>query len=168
MERTPSDFFHSTRGLRQSDLLSPYLFLLVMEILSQQLFKARSKGFIEGFKVGSSGGVRRICSIFYLLIITFLFCKANSEQLRYLSWVFLWFEAIFGLKVNRDKSEVIPVGRVESLKNIVLVLGCRIRKLPSYLGLLLGALRNGNGAGLGRVTPIPFPSQNIWLFPISS
>ena len=59
MERTPSDFFHSTRGLRQSDPLSPYLFLLVMEILSQQLFKARSKGFIEGFKVGSSGGVRR-------------------------------------------------------------------------------------------------------------
>ena len=25
---------------------------------------------------------------------------------------------------------------------------------------------NGNEAGLGRVTPIPFPSQNIWLFPI--
>ena len=27
---------------------------------------------------------------------------------------------------------------------------------------------NGNWAGLGRVTPIPFPSQNIWLFPIPS
>ena len=118
--------------------------------------------------MGNSNGIER--DLFHLLFAddTLLFCKANNVQLRYLSWVFLWFEAISGLKVNRDKSEVIPVGRVESLKNIVLVLGCRIRKLPSYLGLPLGALRNGNGAGLGRVTPIPFPSQNIWLFPISS
>ena len=54
--------------------------------------------------------------------------------------MFLWFEAIFGLKVNRDKSEVIPVGRVDSLENIVSVLGCRIGKLlTSYLGLPLGA-----------------------------
>ena len=139
-----------------------------MEILNQQLFKARSEGFIKEFKVGSSSGVGR--DMLHLLFAdnNLLFCKANSEQLRYLSWVFLWFEAIFGLKVNRDKSEVIPVGRVESLKNIVSVLGCRIRKLPSYLGLPLGAPRNGNGVGLGRFTPIPFPSQNIWLFLISS
>ena len=42
---------------------------------------------------------------------TLIFCEANSDQLRYLSWVFMWFEALFGLKVNMDKSEIIPVGR---------------------------------------------------------
>ena len=26
--------------------------------------------------------------------------------------------------------------------------------------------RNGNGTSLGQITSIPFPSQNIWLFPI--
>ncbi|RVW48768.1 hypothetical protein CK203_076116 [Vitis vinifera] len=53
-----------------------------------------------------------------------------------------------GLKVNRDKSEVIPVGRVDYLENIVSVLGCRIGNLPSsYLGLPLGA---------------PFKSPRVW------
>ena len=137
---SPSDFFRSTRGLRQGDPLSPYLFLLVMEILNQLLFRAKNGGFIEGFKVGSSSGVGR--DLLHLLFAddTLLFCKANSEQLRYLSWVFLWFEVISRLKVNRDKSEAIPVGRVDSLENIVLILGCKIGKLPfSYLGLPLDA-----------------------------
>ena len=53
--------------------------------------------------------------------------------------MFLWFEAISGLKVNRDKSEAIPVGRIDSLENIISVLRCRIGKFPS-LGLPLGAL----------------------------
>ena len=50
--------------------------------------------------------------------------------------------------MNRDKSEVIHVGRVDYLENIVSVLGCRIGKLPSsYLGLPLGA---------------PFKSSRVW------
>ena len=123
INESPSDFFRSTRGLRQGDPLSPYLFLLVMEILSQLLFRAKSGGFIEGFKVGSSSGIGRDLRHLLFADDTPLFCKANSEQLRYLSWVFLWFEAISRLKVNRDKSEAIPVRRVDSLENIVLILG---------------------------------------------
>ena len=82
---TPSDFFRSTRGLRQGDPLSPYLFLLVMEVLSQLLFRARSGDYIEGFKVGNTNGIER--DLLHLLFAddTLLFCKANSGQLRYLS-----------------------------------------------------------------------------------
>ncbi|RVW38516.1 putative ribonuclease H protein [Vitis vinifera] len=70
--------------------------------------QSQNGGFIEGFKVGSSSGVGR--DLLHLLFAddTLLLCKANSEQLRYLSWVFLWFEVISRLKVNRDKSEAIP------------------------------------------------------------
>ena len=56
---TPSDFFRSFRGLRQGDPLSPYLFLLVVEVLSQLLFRARSGDYIEGFKVGNTNGIER-------------------------------------------------------------------------------------------------------------
>ena len=52
---SPSGFFHSSRGLRQDDPYSPYLFLLAMEALSQLLSSARNGGFISSFKVGGRG-----------------------------------------------------------------------------------------------------------------
>ena len=52
----------------------------------------------------------------------------------------MWFEAILGLRVNLDKSELILVGGVENVEALVADLGCKVGSLPfSYLGLLLGA-----------------------------
>ena len=50
------------------------------------------------------------------------------------------FETISGLRINLDKSEIFPVGRVENLEVLTLEVGCKVGRLPSsYLGLLLGA-----------------------------
>ena len=39
-----------------------------------------------------------------------------------------------------DKSEILPVGRVENLEVLALEVGCKVGRLPtSYLGLHLGA-----------------------------
>ena len=52
----------------------------------------------------------------------------------------MWFEAMSGLKVNLDKSEIIAVGRVENVEEVALEFGCKVSRLPStYLGLPLGA-----------------------------
>ena len=51
-----------------------------------------------------------------------------------------WFEVESSLRINLDKSEIIPVGEVEEVEELAVELGCRVGSLPStYLGLLLGA-----------------------------
>ena len=58
----------------------------------------------------------------------------------YLSWILLWFEAASGLKINLEKSMVIPVGEVEGVLDMAAEIGCKVGQLPTvYLGLPLGA-----------------------------
>ena len=60
----------------------------------------------------------------------------------------MWFEACSGLRINLEKSELIPVGRVHDIQDLALELGCRVGGLPScYLDLPLGA---------------PFISVTVW------
>jgi hypothetical protein len=74
---------------------------------------------------------------------TLVFCNADVSQLEALRRVFTWFEVISGLKVNLQKSEMVPVGDVPNLEDLVAVLGCKSAALPMiYLGLPLGAKYN--------------------------
>ena len=71
---------------------------------------------------------------------TLILCVANKENLEYLCWVFMWFEVILGLKINLEKKELIPIGDVSKLEELVEILGCKVCALPTtYLGLPLGA-----------------------------
>lgn len=50
------------------------------------------------------------------------------------------FEAISRLRINLEISELIPIGGVTNVKELVVVLGCKVGRLPStYLSLLSGA-----------------------------
>ena len=81
----PSGFFCSSKGLRQGDPLSPYLFLFAMEALSQLLSSARNGGFIFSFKMGGRGREGLIVSHLLFADDTLIFCDADAEQLQYLS-----------------------------------------------------------------------------------
>lgn len=45
----PKGFFKGSRGLKQGDPLSLYLFIIVVDLLGRMALKASSVGLIEGF-----------------------------------------------------------------------------------------------------------------------
>ena len=53
---SPSGFFQSSRGLRQGDPLSPYLFVIAMEVFSSMLRRAISGGLLSGWRVRGRSG----------------------------------------------------------------------------------------------------------------
>ena len=60
----------------------------------------------------------------------------------------MWFEACSSLKINLEKSELIPIGDVHNMEEFAKVLGCKVGTLPTiYLGLPLGA---------------PYKSSRVW------
>ena len=60
--------------------------------------------------------------------------------MAYLSWILALFEALFRLRINLDKSSLLPVGRVENVERLALELGYKVGSLlTEYLGLPLGA-----------------------------
>ena len=136
----PAGFFPSTKGLRQGDPLSPYLFVMGMEVLDVLIRRAVEGGFLSRCSI--RGGSRSTLNISHLFFTddTIVLCEASKEHLTHLSWILLWFEAASSLRINLDKSEIIPVGEVDEIEELVVELGCRVGSLPSqYLGLPLGA-----------------------------
>ena len=82
---TSSGFFQSSRGLRQGDPLSLYLFVIVMEALSCLLKRAREGGFLSGWQLSGKGGAG--VEITHLLFAddTLVFYGPSIDQVSYLS-----------------------------------------------------------------------------------
>ena len=141
-----TSFFGSSRGLRQGDPLLPYLFVLGMEALSLMIDKVAEGGYIFGYIFkGINDTVKQITHLLFL-DDTFVFCKDFEEQMTHLCWILAWFEALLGLKINMEKSSLLPVGRVEDVDRLAFELGCNIGSLPTeYLGLPLGAKHKAAG-----------------------
>lgn len=140
MNGTPAGFFQTSRGLRQGNPLSPLLFILVMEVSSWLIQKAVEGGFLHDFEVAQVNGMGLMVSHILYADDTLLFCDAEPSQMGYLWCVLLCFDAVFGLKVNLGKSEMILIGVVEDMGDIAKVLGCKVAELSmSYLGLPLGS-----------------------------
>ena len=97
-------------------------------------------GYLAGWKVGGKGGEGEEISHLLFAEDTLVFCGPEEDQMTNLCWILMWFEALSCLKVNVEKSEFIPVGRVYNIEDLAGTFGCRVGALPStYLGLPLGA-----------------------------
>ena len=117
-----------------------------MEALSVLLKNVVEGKFISDCRFGGRDEGELVISHLLYADDTVLFCEANSEQLMYLGWTLMWFEAYSGLKINPSKSEIILVGKVDNVEMLASELGCGVGSLPTtYLGLSLGALHRAMG-----------------------
>ncbi|KAL0300440.1 UNVERIFIED_CONTAM: hypothetical protein Scaly_3046100 [Sesamum calycinum] len=97
-------FFSSSRGLRQGDPISPYLFVLVMESL-HLLIKSkvtRDTAFQYHWRCKELGIVN-LCFADDLL----LFCKADLHSVTVLHSILQEFKDLSGLQANAQKSQVL-------------------------------------------------------------
>ena len=78
---TPVGFLRSSRGLRQGDPLSPYLFVIGMDVLSRLIYKAVEGNFLTGYKVGDRDEGEEELILSHLLYAddTLLFCKVSLD-----------------------------------------------------------------------------------------
>jgi hypothetical protein len=92
-----------TRGIRQGDPLSPYLFLLCAEGFSALLRKAERDKKLSGISI-SRGGPR----LSHLLFAddSLLFCQANPGESRNLLEVLALYEHSSGQKINLEKTAI--------------------------------------------------------------
>ena len=95
-------YFSIKRGVRQGDPLSPYLFLLAIEILANTI---RNDNTIKGFRFGE----HEIKQILYADDFT-LFIKDRSSVKR-VKYIFEEFEKVSGLKVNTGKTNSVWMGK---------------------------------------------------------
>ena len=100
---SPSDFFGSSRGLRQGDPLSPFLFDIVMEALSRMLVAATAAGQFPGFTVGNVTSSLMTMSHLLFADDTLVFCDADSNHITTLHGILPRFEEMSGLKINLGK-----------------------------------------------------------------
>ena len=100
--------------------------MIMMEALSCLLKTATCGGFLSPHKVQGRGGEGIQVSHLLFADNTLIFCEAQEEQITFLLWLLMWFEVISGLRVNLDKSELIPIGRVEDVEELAFELCCNL------------------------------------------
>lgn len=124
-----------TRGLRQGDPLSPYLFLLYVKGFTALLAKEEAEGRFYRVFIG-----RRAPMISHLLFAydSLLFCRATMEEVRCISNTLQLYAAASEQCINFEKSSIYFSSNTkgvqrEAIKN---ELGMKeVDRFESYLGL---------------------------------
>ena len=112
----------ASRGLRQGDPLSPFLFTLVADILSRMLLRAEERNLLEGFRVG-----RNSTKVSHLQFLddTIFFSNTSEEDLQTLKSLLC---DIYGINLEQNH-----------LSRLAKLLDCKASYWPIlYLSFYLG------------------------------
>ena len=131
----PTRHFRPTRGLRQGDPLSPFLFIICAEGFSTLLRDAEARKEIHGLKIGKK--VNAISHLFFA-DDSLLFTRANEGEAEKILEILTTYEAASRQKLNMEKSEVTFSRNIEQEKKQLLQmkLSCKaVESHDKYLGL---------------------------------
>ena len=101
INREPRGHIKPSRGIKQGDPLSPYLFLTCVEGLSAMLRRAEERRQLHGI-LSCRNGVQ----ISHLLFVddSLLFCQATMEECQQLQTIFEQYEEASGQSINKSKT----------------------------------------------------------------
>ena len=131
----PSQTIYPSRGLRQGDPISPYLFLLVTEGLHGLISKAATSGDIRGISICRNGP--RLTHLFFA-DDGLLFCRASIQECTHIQTLLTTYEEASGHQLNREKTTLFFSKNtdIEIQDSIKVLLGVpKIKQYEKYLGL---------------------------------
>ncbi|KAL0006953.1 hypothetical protein SO802_008455 [Lithocarpus litseifolius] len=131
----PSGLIHPTRGIRQGDPLSPFLFLLCMKGLNGMIKKAEMNGDIHGFSLCTRGP-----KLTHLLFADdcLLFCRATINECGRVLDILKDYEEASRQKINKTKTALFFSKATDTAikNNIKEAWGVpKIMQYEKYLGL---------------------------------
>jgi len=128
--------FHCRRGVRQGDPLSPLLFVLAADLLQSMINKGRDLGLL---RLPIPMDSTQDFPVVQYADDTLVIMEGDTRQLFFLKALLNSFSLSTGLKINFNKSMMIPINVPEDrLQVLAATFGCVTGSLPfTYLGLPL-------------------------------
>ena len=97
-----SEYFYLQRGCRQGDPISPYIFILCAEVLSNMIKKEES---IKGININNI-----LFTLSQYADDTQIFLDGSEASLRAILQILEFFYNMSGLKINKDKTKALWIG----------------------------------------------------------
>ncbi|XP_030936139.1 uncharacterized protein LOC115961274 [Quercus lobata] len=151
----PSEKITPSRGIRQGDPISPYLFLLCSEGLHALIENAAQTGLIRGISICRNGP--RLTHLFFA-DDSLIFCKASIQECIHIQSILSEYEAASGQKLNREKTTLFFSKATSSStqENIINLLGVsEVKQYEKYLGL-------PSFVGRGKRASFAFIKERVW------